>query len=194
MRVLNRIDAATAQRIRDAIAGKPQLRAAKPKKGEPVKCYVSQFHRFDPAKNTHTIQLPIAFRTAEYNADHTPFYMKAKWAKEKKLAVWLALDAYMPAMRVDAEERARVTHIEFVRIGLKKLDDDNVRAAFKAIRDAACAFLVWGSEASSHQLAIGHADDRLAQRGVRWTYRQQQCASNPRLYGIQIVLHCAPRT
>jgi len=189
-RMLNQIDPETAQRIRDRIAGKPlRVEPAKPKRAQPVKCYVSQFHKFDPRNDSHTVQLPIAFRTAEYNADHTPMYMKAKWAKEKKLMVWLALGAYLPQL-----ERERVRRIEFVRIATRNLDDDNVVSAFKAVRDATCSWLVWGDEAPRHHAAIGSADDKLWKAGVRWTYRQQKCESNPRLYGIRIILHCAPRS
>lgn len=232
-RIINAIDQATAERIRAAISGKPMLKEAKPKRSQPVKCYVSQFHRFDPAKSAHTVQLPIAFRTAEYNADHTPFALKARWAKEKKVAVWIALHAYFPKMRAGSvtfnrikphelkscepsyvkfipddesavrsfcasaramRERSRVRHIEFVRIGQRKLDDDNIIAAFKAVRDATCSFLVRGSDAANHQLGIGHADDKLKKRGVTWSYRQQKCEANPRLYGIRLILHCAPLT
>ncbi|HXK16636.1 MAG TPA: hypothetical protein VNG33_02435 [Polyangiaceae bacterium] len=233
MRVINSIAPELAADIRAAISGRPRLKAAKAKRAEPVKCYVSQFHKFDPQTDRHTVQLPIAFRTAEYNADHTPYALKAKWASEKKAAVWVALSAYFPNMRggvytfsrikphelhfcapsyvkfiPDDEravrafcfgaramrERARVRHIEFVRIGQRKLDDDNIIAAFKAIRDATCSFLVRGASAANHQLGIGHADDKLKKRGVTWTYRQQKCEANPRLYGIRIILHCAPRT
>lgn len=189
-RIINAIDAQTAQRIRDAIAGKPQLREAKPKKAEPVKCYVSQFHKYDPAKDTITLQLPIAFRTAEYNADHTAFYLKAKWAKEKRELVWSAC-----AMHLHNFDRERLAHIEFVRLALGKLDDDNLVAAFKAIRDALCSHIVWGSEAPAHLKSIGKADDYLAREdGVTWSYRQQKCESNPRLYGVRLILHLKPRT
>lgn len=233
-RLINAIDADTAKRIRDAIAGKPQLREAKPKKAEPVKCYVSQFHKFDPRTNAHTVQLPIAFRTAEYNAGRTPDGLRARWVKEKREAVWLAMSAYFPNMRAgnvslkrikkaDLEycapsyvrflpddevavkrfcerarsmrERSRVRHMEFVRIGSKAMDrKDNLRAAFKAIVDAICSFLRWGIDAREHIRAIGFADDYLEKRGMTWDYHQQKCPSNPRLYGIQIKLHCAPRT
>lgn len=199
MRVLNAIDPATAQRIRDRIAGKPLPPVAKPKgkRAEPVKCYVSQFHKFDPRNNSHTIQLPIAFNRATYNTSRAPWYLKEKGVKEMREMVWLALDAYMRDMRAPAaeEERGRVRHMEFVRIAVNKMDEkDNLRAAFKSVVDATCSFLVWGEQAYQHVKAIGSADDKLEQRGVTWTYRQQQCESNPRLYGIRIILHCAPRS
>lgn len=180
-------DPQMAADIRAAISGKPRLKEAKPKRAEPVKCYVSQFHKFDPAKNAHTIQLPIAFRTAEYNADHTPMALKSRWVAEKREAVWLAMSAYLKGF-----DRARVRNIEFVRIGTRRLDDDNVVAAFKAVRDATCSYLVWGADAPNHVRAIGSADDKLWQAGIRWAYRQEKCASNPRLYGLKIILHCAP--
>lgn len=193
-RVLNSIDPATAERIRDAISGKPRLKTAKPKRAEPVKCYVSQFHKFDPAKNAHTIQLPIAFRTAEYNAGRTPPALRARWVKEKREMVWLALHSYLPLWATKAEERERLRHIEFVRIGMRKLDDDNVVAAFKAVRDATCSFAAWGGGCFEAVRSIGQADDQLSKRGTTWAYRQIQCESNPRAFGIRIILHCAPRT
>lgn len=190
MRVLNALAPETAALIRAHIAGKPMPKAiAKaPKRKDPIKCYVSQYSSYDPRRDCYTIQLPIAFRTAEYNAGHTPAALRAKWVAEKRTCVWLALDAYLKGF-----DRSRVRNIEFVRIGLKRLDDDNVVSAFKAVRDATCAYLVWGGDAPSHIKAIGSADDKLWKDGVRWTYRQMQCESNPRLYGLRLVLHCVPR-
>lgn len=194
MRVINAIDPETARDIRAAISGKPRLKPAKAKKSEPVKCYVSQFHKFDPRTNAHTVQLPIAFNRANYNASRTPWYLKEKAVKEMREQVWLAMNAYFPGMRTDSAERERVLRMEFVRLAVNKMDvKDNLPAAFKAILDAVCSFLVWGQDAPLHVRAIGYADDRLEQRGVSWSYRQQQCASNPRLYGIQVILHCAAR-
>lgn len=195
-RPINALDRETASRIRDAIAGKPQLRAAKAKKTEYPKCMVGQFHRFDPRHSTHTLQLPIAFRTAEYNAGHTPHALRARWVKEKRQMVWNAMRLHMPTFARCIPEgiSLRVTHIEFVRIGLRKLDDDNLVAAFKAVRDALCSFLVWGGECDENIRQIGRADDILKQRGVSWSYRQQKCESNPRLYGVRLVLHCTPRS
>lgn len=192
-RVLNQLDADTAARVRAAISGKPILKEAKAKKAKPVKCYVGSFHRFDPLKSTHTLQLPIAFRTAEYNAGFTSPALRARWVKEKREMVWAAMHAHMPTFARCIPEgiSLRVTHIEFVRLAIGKLDDDNLSAAFKAIRDALCAFLVWGHECDENIRQIGRADDLLKQRGVSWSYRQKKCESNPRLYGVQLILHCA---
>jgi len=195
-RMLNAIDPETAQRIRDRIAGKPlRVEPAKPKRAEAVKALVSQFHKFDPQTNRHTVQLPIVFRTAEYNAGRTPKFLKEKWVKEKRELVWLALHSYFPLMRKDAAERDRVYAMEFLRYGIGKLDKkDNLRAAFKPVLDAVASFLVWGEDAPAHIRSIGTADDKLERRGVEWDYRQMQCPANPRAYGIQIILHCAPRS
>lgn len=187
MRVLNAIDPATAADIRAAISGKPRLREAKPKKTQPIKCYVGQFHRFDPAKNTHTVQLALAFHASAYNTNRTPYWQKQQWVKEARSLVWQTLGAYMSGF-----DATRVRHIEFVRMAVNKLDDDNLVAAFKAVRDATCSYLVHGRDCWNHVKTIGQADDKLAKAGVTWTYRQQKCESNPRLYGVRIVMHCAP--
>lgn len=187
-RVLNQLDPDTAARVRAAISGKPVLKEAKPKRSQPVKCYVPQLHRVYTETSTHVIQLPIAFRGEEYNAKRTPWYLREKWVKEKREAVWLAMQAYLPRFDVD-----QLRSMEFVRIGLKKMDGkDNLRAAFKPIVDATCSRVRWGDACWENIKVIGSADDWMEQRGIEWTYRQQKCESNPRLYGIQIILHCAP--
>lgn len=202
-RVINALDPDTAARVRAAISGKPVLKEAKAKRAEPVKCLVSEFHKFDPRANAHTIQLAIHFQSFEYNAESHDMYIgrdgsprskRADAAKKKKKTVGKALARYLPRWLDDEEERARLVHIEFVRIGMRKLDDDNVWIAFKAIRDRTCSFAAWGrkSEEDHYQRIIGQADDILQKRGVTWRYRQIQSPSNPRAYGIQIILHCAP--
>jgi hypothetical protein len=194
-RVLNAIDPATAADIRAAISGKPNLKVAKPKRVEGVKATVSQFHKFDPRTDTHTVQLAIVFRTAEYNTSRTPQWLKEKWVKEKREHVWTALFNYLPRWCNDPSERERVYAMEFLRYGRGKLDArDNLRSAFKPVVDATCAFLVWGSALPADKRAIGTADRKIEeQRGVEWNYRQMQCPANPRAYGIQIILHCRPR-
>lgn len=187
-RLINALSPADAQRIRDRIAGKPLPPAvAKPKSVGRIKCYVSQFYKYDPALNAHVIQLPIAFDRAMYNAGRTPFYLRERYVKQMRETVWLACASYLSSF--DVRQLARV---EFVRIASNKLDSDNISAAFKAIRDALCSYLEWGNEAREHIRAIGYADDRLEQRGVTWSYRQQKCEANPRLYGVRLVLYCKP--
>lgn len=188
-RVINQIDHATAQRIRDAIAGKPQLRAAKPKRAQPVKCYVSQYWSYDPRRDRYTLQLPIAFDPRMYNAGRTPQYLRERYVKQLRETTWSACFALIHNF-----DRERLKHIEFVRIAVNKMDSDNVQSAFKAIRDALCTFIVHGRNCVDHVKTIGHADNKLEQEGVTWSYRQQQCESNPRLFGVRIILHCAPRS
>jgi hypothetical protein len=193
VKVLNAIPRENAADYRRVLTGQPLKRI---KRKEPVKAYVSQFHKFDPRNSTHTLQLPIAFRTAEYNAGRTHPALRARWVKEKRELVWRVMHAHMPTFARCIPEgiSLRVTHIEFVRIGMRKLDDDNLVAAFKAVRDALCSFLVWGHECDENIRQIGRADDILKQRGVSWSYKQQKCERNPRAYGVKLVLHCAPRS
>jgi len=92
-----------------------------------------------------------------------------------------------------------LTHVEYVRLtprvgGKNEMDDDNLWSCFKPVRDALCAYALWGDECVIHLRDIGNADGQLKRMGVTWTYRQQKCESNPRLYGFQLILHCAPRS
>lgn len=189
-RVLNQLDPDTAARVRAAISGKPMLREPKAKRAQPVKCYVTQLHRVYTETSTHVIQLPIAFNCANYNTSRAPWYLKERAVKSMRETVWLALAAYVPSLRGED-----VRSMEFVRLAINKMDErDNLPAAFKAIVDATCSRLAWGDDAPSRVKTIGRADDILEKRGLTWRYRQQKCESNPRLYGIQIILHCAPPT
>lgn len=205
MRILNSIAPETAALIRARIAGKPMPKAiAKAPKRKTIKSLVSQFHAYDPRRDAHTIQLPIHFESYEYNSAWHDVYIdkngnprskRADAADKKKKMVGNALAQYLPRWLDDESERARLKHIEFVRIGMKRMDDDNIWIAFKAIRDRTCSFALAGREsfAKSYERKIGQADDILQKRGLTWTYRQMQCESNPRLYGIRLILHCAPR-
>jgi hypothetical protein len=49
------------------------------------------------------------------------------------------------------------------RLGARKLDDDNLRAAFKWIRDACAEMLIPGR-------AVGQADDDVR---IQWEYAQE---------------------
>lgn len=189
MRVLNAIDREFAADVRAAISGKPRLKEAKAPKAPPgPKAMVTQLHRVYTATHTHVIQLPIAFNCANYNSSRAPWYLKERAIKSMRETVWLALAAYVPNMR-----SADIISMEFVRLAINKMDArDNLPAAFKAIVDATCSRLEWGDEAPARVKQIGQADDKLEQRGVTWTYRQQKYEANPRAYGIQIWLHCAP--
>ena len=209
MAIINSIPRENAADYRRALNRK-ELPALKRKKGP--KCMVSQYHRFDPRTNTHTLQLPIYFEGFTYNAkSHDTYYVRSSFtgrriprskradaAKAKREMVWKAMNLHMPgwAGAIATGHGMRVQHISWIRLGLKQLDDDNLQAAFKSVRDAVCAFLVWGgkSQTKTNVRKIGKADDILKERGATWDYIDRKCESNPRLYGVQIKIRCAPRT
>lgn len=209
MRVLNAIPRENADDYRRLLTRK-ELPALKRKAGP--KCLVSQYHAFDPQRSTHTLQLPIYFESFTYNAEQRDTYTiwvntpagrqritkskRAEAAKKKRKLVWDAMSMHMPgyAQCIAAGYGMRVQHISWIRLGLKQLDDDNLQSAFKSVRDAVCAFLVWGANSKANIRKIGKADDVLKERGVTWDYLDRKCESNPRLYGVQIKIRCAPRS
>lgn len=202
--VLNTIPRENAADYR-RVLNRKELPALKRKKGP--KCLASQFHKFDPRTNTHTLQLPIYFESFTYNAENDTYYVnvggrrlrrskRADAAKAKREMVWKAMNLHMPGLAqcIAAGYGLRVQHISWVRMGLRQLDDDNLQAAFKSVRDAVCSFLVWGTNSQANVRKIGKADDVLKERGATWDYLDRKCETNPRLYGVQIKIRCAPAT
>lgn len=203
-RVINAIDAATAQRIRDAIAGKPQLRGAKPKAERKPKCMCSQFKSYSPTTGAHIVQLPVYLGQEQIREFVPPPNMSGERVKK---VLYAKRREYVKLRDGVANDMARyfpnglegLTSIQYVRFsmyagGPKEMDDDNVSAVFKPVRDALCSVAYYGSAWRQHIDTIGNADGYLKQRGVKWLYRQAKCAGNPRRHGIQLILHCAPRT
>lgn len=206
MAIINEIPRENAADYR-RVLNRKELPALKRKKAGP-KCLASQYHKFDPRTNTHTLQLPIYFEGFTYNATNDVYYIRlgngrrvprskrADAAKEKREMVWKAMQLHMPgyAKCIADGYGMRVQHISWIRLGLKQLDDDNLQSAFKSTRDAVCSFLVWGANSDKNIRKIGKADDVLKERGVTWDYLDRKCESNPRLYGVQIKIRCAPRS
>lgn len=213
MRILNAIAPETAALIRAHIAGKPVPKAiAKaPKKPPGPKAMVTQLHRYLPNRNAeyvldgfgcHVIQLPIYLtQPKRFVPPNGMTSRQIKWRlmreaeeyAELRQSIVRNIQRYLPNGIVG------LNAIEYVRLsiyggGPKEMDDDNLVACFKIVRDAVCAYARWGADWELHLDALGHADGFLKQQGVKWVYRQTKCEANPRAHGIQIWLHCAPRT
>lgn len=185
-----------ARKVRKAVAAiAPASGKAFPKKGWPKRGLVRLAYKFDAVRGAHTLHLPISFRSEEYNAGRTPDELRAAWVKDKRDLVWRALHECLPtfARSIPRGADVRVARIDFVRIGPRFLDDDNLVSAFKGVRDSLCSFLVWGDQCDENIRQIGRADEVLRKRGVTWSYRQEQHAVNPKLYGVKLVIHCATR-
>jgi hypothetical protein len=204
-RLINALSPEDAQRIRDRIAGKPLPPAiAKPKKAQPVKCLVSQYFSYNPRTNSYLIQLPeFLSQPREFvpppsmSATQVRKVLYARRNDYEKLrdSVGVRIERYMP------NGVPGLKRIEYVRLSSRagnpatEMDDDNLSACFKPVRDAVCAYVRWPHEWREHvERTLGQADGWLKQQGVTWIYRQAKCAANPRLHGIQIVLHCAPHS
>lgn len=201
--VRNAVPPETAALIRARIAGKPlpPAIAKAPKEPGKPKCMCSQFHRYNPENNSHLVQLPIFLaQPKRFVPPRKMTGAQIKWRlkceaeeyEELRDGITADIQRYMP------NGIRGLQRIEYVRLSSRagssnEMDDDNLAACFKVVRDAVCIYARWGSEWLRHKDAIGHADGYLKQQGVKWTYRQQKCSANPRLHGIQIVLHCAPR-
>lgn len=127
--------------------------------------------------------IPLVWDRRFYNTSRGAWFIKEKHASDHRHAVFNAWRG------IDAIRLEDVKSIDFVRLGPGELDDDNLRTAFKYVRDAVCGRLVWGTEVTAHIKVIGKADEILKKRGVTWTYAQQQYESNKKAHGARIRLH-----
>ena len=189
-------DAELAADIRAAISGKPRLKQPKaPKARSGPKLLLSEYAAWKHQGLVMVAQRAIAFDSAMWHHTDLPQWKKNKLiAAERDGTIGFLLQHY-ESWAKDPEQRARVRHIDFVRIGGKKLaKHDNVRTAFKYVVDGTCGVIEWGFEVlkrTRHE--IGLADDRLEERGVTWNYLQEKSLAQPRGYAIQIRIHLSPR-
>ena len=122
---------------------------------------------------TATVTVRISLPSASNLREH--WSVKAKRTKQQRTAAYAALLSspgareLVGAWRIaKANGRVIVAAIGMTRIGQKKLDDDNVRGALKAIRDGIADAL--GTDDGSECLSWAYAQetDRIMQ-GVRIT-------------------------
>jgi hypothetical protein len=122
---------------------------------------------------TATVTVRISLPSASNMREH--YMERAKRVKQQRTAAYAACLS-SPGMReligtwrtAKANRRVIVAAIGMTRIGQKKLDDDNVRGALKAIRDGIADAL--GTDDGSECLSWAYAQetDRIMQ-GVRIT-------------------------
>lgn len=102
-----------------------------------------------------------------------PAYGRSQQLRKRVLKALMPLT---PA-RVQEHINGPVTDITFTRCAPRRLDDDNLRTAFKPIRDQVVAWL------AGYTTTNARADDGM-RSGYTFEYRQQQ----QRAYGVQIEL------
>jgi hypothetical protein len=108
-------------------------------------------------KELTKLDLPVT--TVSETNQRCHWTVKARRVKTQRYAVaycWLALPVAMRVGIVQCIDTFGLT-VTLVRVGGRRMDDDNLRAAFKAIRDEL-----------AKQMAVDDGDP-----AVRWNYRQQ---------------------
>lgn len=203
-RVINALDPDTAARVRAAIGGKPVLREPKAAKPYKPKAMCSQYYveTVRELGTRHVVQLPVYLDQAQIKAVVPPPGMSAEKVKRMVHARRRAYVLLRNGVANDIEHYfpngvEGLHAIEYVRFsmyagGPKEMDDDNVVAVMKPVRDALCSVAYHGAAWRQHIDTIGNADGYLKRRGVTWLYRQAKCPGFPRLHGIQLILHCVP--
>ncbi len=124
--------------------------------------YLCSFCRINSSNNTYqrlvnmTVKwiLPIKI-ISEPNTNHH-WSVKYKRGKEQKKQIWLAFYNDQPKIRLPCE-------VTLTRIGPRKLDEDNLIASFKAVRDEIADHLIPGKKP-------GQADSDFR---ITWDYKQE---------------------
>lgn len=108
-------------------------------------------------------ELPIPTKSESNQREHWAARAKrAKWQRNTaKLLLWMPLDG---CRRSDMAVTVTLT-----RIAPRRLDDDNLRGALKAVRDAVAD-------------ALGHADDSHPR--LTWAYAQRRGATGA--YAVEV--------
>lgn len=128
-----------------------------------------------PAERAVVITIGIVLKSQKHGMSHN-------WKAEHGRRQWLrkraqqALSVISPVAAV-MHLRGRPTRIVFTRLAPRRLDDDNLTAAFKPIRDQVCAWL------SGNNAVDARANDGM-RSGYTFEYRQQQ----QRAHGVRVEL------
>lgn len=173
-RVLNSIDAATAQRIRDAISGKPQLREAMPRRTPRT---LSGGWRHDPViapaverfpDGRLGLWLPVRLRTPQEAALKGRWREGHKWNKHVASIVGPYLEQRVPGLKPNAIEEVWCVQVAPHHF----FDGDNLGTACKHIRDLLCRH-------------IGRDDASWKKGAIRWRYMWTKHAA----YGCLMLIH-----
>ena len=117
-----------------------------------------------------SVQFPMR---VESENDNRPVSLKAAWGvaartKQQRANVRLLLESTFRRARRVVDQGENEFTVTMVRLSPGVLDDDNLRGAFKAIRDEIAAWIGYDDR-----------DDR-----IRWQYAQQVC--EPRAFATRI--------
>lgn len=123
----------------------------------------------DGSKDWREITIPIPLRTANpLNGSHQHWAVKARTRKQQRCTVCLVVGSFLQGAGFTMLPQSAV-RVTIARLAPSSgLDDDNLRAALKAVRDGVAD-------------ALG-VDDRDAR--VTWAYEQRR--SKPRVWAVEI--------
>lgn len=172
-RIINSIDAATAQRIRDAINGKPQLKEAKR-----ARSTVKGKWRRDPViapavehfpDGRLGLWLPVRLRTPQEAELKGNWRAQHKWNKHVAAIVEPFFEQRVGGLKPHA-----IDEVWFVQAAPKNFFDggDNLGYACKHIRDCFCRY-------------IGRDDASWKKGAIRWRYMWTTTAA----YGCLMLIH-----
>lgn len=185
--LLTRCNPLEAEKLRKLIAGERDAKARKPK--APKRTSKRAVQLVEQRVRVMSwggweLQLPLYLSREMYNSGGAPGWLKSKTARKHIDFTLEALRDKLPTYSRDAECRAGIRGVTFVRLSPSVLDDDNVPSAFKHVRDATFAWLVHGNN-DFNRKAIGHFDATVKQGRHYVCYEQSKSDA----HGIQIRLH-----
>lgn len=134
------------------------------------------FVRWHGDSRDTVVTLPLRIRSP-LNGSHGHWAAAARLRKQERQTVGLCCSAPLEAYRQGlAKGYLASVRVTIVRVAPRQLDDDNLRAGAKAIRDGVTD-------------ALGLKDDRDAR--LTWDYGQER--GKPNEYAVRIVVAGTPR-
>jgi hypothetical protein len=160
------------------------------RKPKPEPQFVQQYARsFDGGD--FELQLPMIIHAQHGYAKSRNRHYAGQVAAQHKERVLLALRSLCRDV-----DRTRIGAVTLTRVSIGRMDDDNLRAAFKNVKDAVAAWIVNG-ETEFERANIGRFDGQLDKQtgAFQWHYAQSTNDENVKRHprkkpqGIRIRLH-----
>jgi hypothetical protein len=173
-RSVSETTADTPQGVSEAFTGKQGVPAKRRKSSVPLAHAVTRYHfgnsNSTPAWRDVVVTLPLRLKNP-LNGSWGHWAPKARERREQRTTVGLVCSAPLAEYRTGLAKAyiGRVV-VTIERVAPRQLDDDNLRAACKAVRDGAADAL--------------EVDDREPR--VEWRYEQSR--GKPREYAVRIVV------
>ena len=189
MALLTKANPLEALRLHALISGSAPAKPKAPKRKGKVTAftrYVTPIAWSDAVQQVVVIQYALRLSSDQYNANGSKF-SKSSEAKKHVDTTLEALRLQLAGLSGERFTRERIRGVVFTRIAPVRIKgDDNLTAAFKHVRDATFAWIVYGDQDFDRRKIGIYDDDVNTPGGHTCSCEQTVSAEDKRAYGIQI--------